>query len=161
MSGVSAEFATCLEHAVTSVPCAATSLTHMEFAVPSLIATASDICSVANPRAEKVKDLLAAFEQDWDEKHRVLQHSTQPTWRVPKATLRDAEQLAGRCFCSQHGKVLMGFGAKLKAMLRRFFGKGKSGRPHMDAGTVALMFIGDPPDGQAGGTPATTLYRLL
>lgn len=134
-----------IEQHAWCVPCGAPSLVHVELQIRGLAKAAAAFCNKKLNHMPGLAALANALDRDWQQKHVLIDHDNQAGLGKYTAPKTEKCLLAGRCFCVGDGKILHAMIVRLKKVLRSHFAKGRPGRPHMEAGTVACFFIGEPP----------------
>jgi len=140
------------------VPCAAPTMAHVEWRVPGLRSFAMACCS-SKTRTDRVTAALHnALLDDWDEKHRVIQHDD-----LDKLGGKPPSRkcfMAGVCFCDDKGKVLAAMGRRFSTILRSQFAKGKAGRSYMESFSIAFLIYGDAGQARAAHMLGDFLLKL-
>ena len=125
------------------MPSGIKSVTKLEWSQPDLMKHAHAIAGLDSKKG-KTGALHRALQDDWDAKHQVILHRSQPTLPKRKPPVRC--WVRGQCFCGQAGREGDSMGTKLSQKFRSVFGKGKALRPVCDAGAAAVLLVADVPE---------------
>ena len=133
-----------LERESATMPCCVPRMIHAEWCMPKLKEAAVSITSAKQMRLESIATLHKALLADWEQKHMVV--AAKSVAKLPKTRRSKTAKCleVGRCFCSPDGAVLRRFGKNVSCALRGMHAKGTPGKDFTVAGSVAILFSGEP-----------------